>query len=748
MINNEITHTHAKKIREIAFFRMNNEQLTSYLQDESYLYTLSYEEIKTLVVQYPYAANLRILLLKKAHLEQSRDFDRNLNMAAIYSTNRRFLYKLVKKLKSLQAVPENVILAEDYLELTELSNIEKILSIRQVSEAYATHEKPHTLSADFSLNFEPPTRTQEDDDALFGLSSSSIDTPNFDIMSDEEVDFLVDDIVSKFKNPMSNGQDFEKKKEEFLIIEKDKTVVKDFQAVFTSNTEGDISLDSHDSDLNTHFFDENDDPEWAINTTNDTAIEEEISKLHIFNQPLKDEIETSESVSHVENLEDFSPIETSESISHVENLEDFSPIETTQTVLHIENVEDFSPIETTQTVSHIENVEDFSPIETTKTVSHVENLEDFSSIETTQTVSYVEDFQPIESPFMDYIVNENVSSEIQDLYYTSFLPALVEPEQTAENKGEPLLSFIEDAVESMNSPNESPIYGFIENMVDNQPILRETPMYNVIENFTKTRTPEEPVSKTTPLYNTVEDFKETEQSLETQDLTIKKKDNIKPLIELEIVNQSKTTIVEHETPQTASNPQASFSEWLQQFEKPSPTHTSITDRLEKEALQPLQHLDNQPTTPKSRRRTLSINLLNEIFESPPVLPDNLFNLKEPHPDDNAILNDFLNETIAVSNDNDMEWLNMPIENTTLQEEAEEGFQQETPQKKKRKKIMHELAAQSLVQDNELISEPLADIFAAQGLKDKAIEMYQRLSLQIPEKSDFFAAKIEKLRTIP
>ena len=54
---------------------MSNEQLTAYLKDESYLYSLSYEELKTLVVEYPYAANLRILLLKKSYIDKNKDYD-------------------------------------------------------------------------------------------------------------------------------------------------------------------------------------------------------------------------------------------------------------------------------------------------------------------------------------------------------------------------------------------------------------------------------------------------------------------------------------------------------------------------------------------------------------------------------------------------------------------------------------------------------------------------------------------------
>ncbi|MFZ1679279.1 MAG: hypothetical protein WBP41_05980 [Saprospiraceae bacterium] len=44
-----------------------------------------------------------------------------------------------------------------------------------------------------------------------------------------------------------------------------------------------------------------------------------------------------------------------------------------------------------------------------------------------------------------------------------------------------------------------------------------------------------------------------------------------------------------------------------------------------------------------------------------------------------------------------------------------------------------------------VSETFADLLAAQGYKDKAIEMYMQLMEKYPEKSSFFAAKIEALK---
>lgn len=57
----------------------------------------------------------------------------------------------------------------------------------------------------------------------------------------------------------------------------------------------------------------------------------------------------------------------------------------------------------------------------------------------------------------------------------------------------------------------------------------------------------------------------------------------------------------------------------------------------------------------------------------------------------------------------------------------------------------EMAVKSILPEEELISETLAVVFAQQGKKDKAIEMYKKLSLQNPEKNGYFAQKIKNLQ---
>lgn len=71
-----------------------------------------------------------------------------------------------------------------------------------------------------------------------------------------------------------------------------------------------------------------------------------------------------------------------------------------------------------------------------------------------------------------------------------------------------------------------------------------------------------------------------------------------------------------------------------------------------------------------------------------------------------------------------------------------------PGVKKRKKEKHaeviESVKKSVQKSDQIISEPLAQILASQGHISEAVKMYNQLMLKFPEKSVYFAAKIEEL----
>ena len=89
-----------------------------------------------------------------------------------------------------------------------------------------------------------------------------------------------------------------------------------------------------------------------------------------------------------------------------------------------------------------------------------------------------------------------------------------------------------------------------------------------------------------------------------------------------------------------------------------------------------------------------------------------------------------------------------IKKRTKESKVKVEAKKQSKKKKKSKKKKARTASSS--DDGVLLapgvySETLAEILENQGYIEQAIEMYQKLSLKNPEKSRFFAARIEKLR---
>ena len=106
---------------------MDAKHFLNYIKSPSLIHQISYDDLKALVLQYPYSTNLRYLLLLKSKLDKHKDYEENLEMAASYSIDRTFLYQLLQSEEWLVAPQEELLKEEDVLILKDLTAIEKDL---------------------------------------------------------------------------------------------------------------------------------------------------------------------------------------------------------------------------------------------------------------------------------------------------------------------------------------------------------------------------------------------------------------------------------------------------------------------------------------------------------------------------------------------------------------------------------------------------------------------------------------------
>ncbi len=75
---------------------MDSANFINFIKNPGSLHQLSFQELNSLIEAYPYCQNLHFIVMMKAKVEQHKDFDKKLGVAATYCADRKFLFKQIQ----------------------------------------------------------------------------------------------------------------------------------------------------------------------------------------------------------------------------------------------------------------------------------------------------------------------------------------------------------------------------------------------------------------------------------------------------------------------------------------------------------------------------------------------------------------------------------------------------------------------------------------------------------------------------
>lgn len=141
---------------------MTQERFFRIVDEPDLLRTITYEELKTLALAYPYAHNLRYLLAIKSRQIEHPDVVKNVATAAAYSLDRTQLFMLVAP---QMVAPQEVWIEEEILELKPIETLKRKLEEELSSVNREVKEVENKVEAAIALTPEtvevvPPAQVQ------------------------------------------------------------------------------------------------------------------------------------------------------------------------------------------------------------------------------------------------------------------------------------------------------------------------------------------------------------------------------------------------------------------------------------------------------------------------------------------------------------------------------------------------------------------------------------------------------------
>lgn len=185
---------------------MNAENFREYLKDPSLLYQVPYEELKSLALEYPYSAHLRWLLLQKSRMEHRPDARVALEKAAVYSIDRRALYRFIQTRYEKTETPFFVF-NEDFLELKDLAVLREALPAPVEEDVISTRLITPEPAPVFREAPVAPKSEETEDELTFDFTSDAaplpVEAPALIVPTVSEIEAIVtsDTTVAEVSEP-------------------------------------------------------------------------------------------------------------------------------------------------------------------------------------------------------------------------------------------------------------------------------------------------------------------------------------------------------------------------------------------------------------------------------------------------------------------------------------------------------------------------------------------------------------------